>query len=64
MILAGYFARRIAVRPGNLDAPGVREVCSVSECLSPGADNWIASWRHNGLGWFNTIADALSVGGI
>ena len=48
-------------RPGHLDAPGVREICSVSECMSPGADDWIAAWRHNGLGWFNRVADALSV---
>jgi hypothetical protein len=61
MILAGYFARRISARPDHLAAPGVREICSVSQCLSPGAEDWIASWRHNGLGWFNTIADALSV---
>jgi hypothetical protein len=60
-MLAGYFARRVMQRPDHLDIPGVREICSVSECMSAGADNWIASWRHNGLGWFNTIADALSV---
>ena len=29
--------------------------------MSPGADGWMAAWRHNGLGWFNRIADALSV---
>lgn len=61
MILAGYFARRVVPRPEHLAAPGVREICSVSECISPGPDNWIASWRHNGLGWFNHIADALNV---
>jgi hypothetical protein len=61
MILAGYFARRVAPRPDHLRAPGAREVCSVSECISPGARDWISAWRHNGLGWFNTAADALSV---
>ena len=61
MILAGYFARRVAPRPDHLRAPGVREVCSVSECMSPGAADWISAWRHNGLGWFNHVAEALSV---
>jgi hypothetical protein len=61
MILAGYFARRVMPRPDHLQASAVREICSVSECMSPGAGNWIASWRHNGLGWFNRVADALSV---
>jgi len=61
MILAGYFARRVESKPDALVAPGVREICSVSECISSGADDWIASWRHNSLGWFNTVSDAVSV---
>ena len=61
MILAGYFARRIEPKPELLKAPGVREICSVSECISSGAESWISAWRHNGLGWFNSVADALGV---
>ena len=61
MRLAGYFAKHVEPRPQSLDVPVVRDVCSVSQCLSPGADNWIASWRHNGLGWFNRVADAVDV---
>jgi len=60
MILAGYFARRIASKPDALQAPGVREICSVSECISSGADGWISAWRHNRLGWFNSVDDAIS----
>jgi hypothetical protein len=61
MIFAGYFARRIEPRPDCLNAPGVREICSVSECISSGAEGWISAWRHNGFGWFNSVADALGV---
>lgn len=61
MILAGYFARRIKPKPHHLFAPGVREICSVSECMSPGHDDWIKIWRHNSLGWFNTVSDAIGV---
>jgi hypothetical protein len=61
MILAGYFARRIEPKPDLLDASGVREICSVSECISSGAEGWISAWRHNGFGWFNRMADAIGV---
>jgi hypothetical protein len=61
MILAGYFARRIVPKPDSLEAPRVREICSVSECISAGADGWISAWRHNRLGWFNSVEDAISV---
>jgi hypothetical protein len=60
MIPGGYFARRVMPRPESLHAPGVREICSVSECMSPGAPDWMRQWRHNGFGWFNTVDDALA----
>jgi hypothetical protein len=61
MIEGGYFPKRVASRPSYLNAPDVREVCSVSHCTSKAPDDWIEHWRHNELGWFNTVADALSV---
>ena len=61
MIDAGYFAKRIVPRPEAIHAPRVREICSVSNCISMGPDDWLDSWRHNELGWFNSIDDALRV---
>jgi hypothetical protein len=61
MIDGGYFVRQIIARPKEMVAPGVREICSVSECMSSGPDEWIQRWQHNGWGWFNRIADALGV---
>jgi hypothetical protein len=61
MIDGGYFPKRVATRPKDLDAPGVREIDSVSNCISSGPESWIERWRHNELGWFNTVADAMSV---
>lgn len=61
MIDGGYFPKRIAGRPEELHAPGVLEIASVSGCISPGPGSWIDHWRHNQLGWFNTVADAVSV---
>ena len=58
MIDAGFFAKRIEPKPEFLKAPGVREICSVSGCISSGPEKWIELWLHNDLGWFNRIADA------
>jgi hypothetical protein len=59
MIDAGFFAKRVEQKPEFLRAPGVREICSVSECISAGPEKWIELWLHNDLGWFNRIADAV-----
>ena len=61
MIDGGYFVRQIVARPNEMVAPGVREICSVSECMSSGPEDWIQRWLHNSWGWFNRIADALAV---
>jgi hypothetical protein len=61
MVDAGFFAKRIAPKPEFLRAPGVREICSVSQCISSGPEKWIDLWLHNDLGWFNRIADAVCV---
>jgi hypothetical protein len=61
MIDAGFFAKHIEPRPAGMDAPGVREICSVSNCISAGPKNWIELWLHNDWGWFNRISDAVRV---
>ena len=61
MLDAGFFVKRVVPRPEGLHASGVREICSVSECISPGPEHWIDRWLHNELGWFNRMSDAMSV---
>lgn len=61
MIEAGYFPKLIEIKPTAMQAPRVREICSVSECISSGPDGWLEHWRHNQFGWFNRLADALGV---
>lgn len=59
MIDAGYFTKRVETRPEWLHASSVREICSVSHCISEAPDDWFQRWVHNQFGWFNRISDAL-----
>lgn len=61
MIDAGYLAKVIAPAPDGLAVQRVREVCSVSHCISPPVAEWFATWRHNDCGWFNRIDEAWAV---
>src|SRR5688572_11170342 len=61
MVDGGYFPKRIEARPDFVKAPTVREICSVSDCISSGPKNWIDLWLHNEFGWFNTILDAKRI---
>jgi hypothetical protein len=58
VIDVGYFPKLVSARPDWLPAPQTREICSVSNCVSAGPDDWVYHWRHNWLGWFNRIGDA------
>jgi hypothetical protein len=51
MIGVGYMAKRIAQRPDWLKAPKVRDIYSVSSCVSDDFMDYIKFWRHNGY-WF------------
>jgi hypothetical protein len=61
LIDAGYFAKRVMPTPDWLDATAVREICSVSDCISPAPEGWIHHWLHNEFGWFNRVSDARAV---
>lgn len=61
MIDAGYFPKRLVPNDELTKALKVRDICSVSECVSRGPEGWIEHWLHNELGWFNRIPDALAV---
>ena len=61
MIDAGYFVKHVAPKPDWLKVAGVREICSVSNCISEAPDGWFDRWVHNEFGWFNRISDALGL---
>ncbi len=59
----GYFPKRIAPRPEWLKAPSVVDICSVSECMSPGPEGWINHWRQNDMWMYDTEEIARSIVG-
>ena len=61
MIDVGYFVKRVESRPEWLQAAGVVEICSVSNCVSQPPDDWIDRWLHNDLGFFDRVSDAMAI---
>jgi len=57
----GYFPKRRTPRGDVLKSPGVREICSVSECIASGPDDWIRAWRHNDWGCYDDPSTAWEV---
>jgi hypothetical protein len=56
MIPAGYMAKFVADRPDWLGAVGVKDIYSVSACVSSYfADDCHTEWRHNGFWFFDSI---------
>lgn len=60
-VLIGYFPKQIERRPSWLKAPQVELICSVSECVSSGPDDWMEPWIHTDFGTFKTEDDAWQV---
>lgn len=60
-MLIGYFPKQGVATPDWLQAQGVMEVCSVSECISPGPEGWINRWAHNEMWAFDDDQAAWAV---
>jgi hypothetical protein len=60
-VLIGYFPKRTERQPDWLKAPNVEEICSVSDCVSSGPEDWIEAWRHNEMWVFDTPELAWSI---
>jgi hypothetical protein len=54
MISVGYMAKRVAVRPEWLKAERVKDIYSVSGCVSKNFADFINYWKHNGYWFFNS----------
>lgn len=56
MIPAGYLYKKVGLRPAWIEAPGVRDIYSLSRCVSDDFDDYIQYWKHNGYWLFDTPA--------
>lgn len=63
LVLIGFFPKQRTPAPEELQAAGVDEICSVSECIAPGPEDWVEAWLHNSFGCFNSPDDARRVAG-
>lgn len=54
MIAAGYMAKTISKTPDWLNVPGVSDIYSLSNCISPAFCDYIRHWKHNGYWLFNS----------
>jgi hypothetical protein len=53
MIPVGYMAKKVVQRPDWLSAPEVKDIYSVSNCVSKEFMYYINFWRHNGYWLFD-----------
>lgn len=60
-VLIGYFPKRTMQRPDWLKSAGVVEICSTSNCISSGPENWVDHWQHNEMWVYDTPELAWSV---
>ncbi|KAA3668191.1 hypothetical protein LHL03_11715 [Pectobacterium carotovorum] len=54
MISIGYLAKRVALKPDWLNADQVKDIYSVSCCVSDAFCEYIRFWRHNGYWLFDS----------
>ena len=46
-VFIGYFPKKTVLRDDWLADKSVVDICSVSECMSSGPEEWLDLWRHN-----------------
>lgn len=57
----GFLAKKVCREVAELAEAGVREICSVSNCISSAASGRIDQWLHNDAGYYNSESDAWRV---
>lgn len=54
MMPVGYMAKQVSAKPDWLKAPQVKDIYSVSNCVSEDFADYVSWWRHNGYWLFDT----------
>jgi hypothetical protein len=63
-VLIGFLPKKTSIPDSWFGETSVKEICSVSDCISSGPDNRINFWKHNMKWWlFDTEDLALEVTG-
>jgi hypothetical protein len=60
-VFVGFFPKLTVPRPDWLQVEAVKEIASVSSCISPAPEDWITHWKHNDFGFYDTEELARSV---
>lgn len=61
MIPIGYMAKLIESKPDWLKTDAVKDIISVSNCISKDFTDWIEYWAHNGYWFFNSPEVIISL---
>jgi len=61
MIPAGYMLKTVCTRPDWIGASDVKDIYSVSGCISEYFTDYIEHWRHNGYWLFNSPDDIYQI---
>ncbi len=56
MIPVGYMAKHVCRKPEYLEAPGIIDIYSVSNCISEDFADYVHYWKHNGYWFFDSPA--------
>ncbi len=54
MIPIGYMAKNVRIKPDWLQNDNVKNICSLSNCISTDFVEYINHWKHNGYWLFNS----------
>jgi len=60
-VFVGYLAKTVEPRPDWLRAPGVLDICSVSDCISKTPGDPLRAGRQNAFGFCDSLDEARSV---
>lgn len=60
-VFIGFFPKVTQLKPEWIEVATITEICSVSDHISKGPNDWINQWKHNSLGFFDSEQIALSL---
>jgi len=60
-VFVGFFPKITAPAPEWLSNKSVKQICSVSTCISDGPKDWVNQWKHNEFGFYDSETLAYQV---